>query len=135
MDARPGSVRHPWRTQDMRRLAAIIRSDDGARAFLCLQMQRGAAYPEPYDYNLVNADSVSGKLMPSVLVSAPYIIPELDRFRPTLRRLGIELLVANVRNGSRRRIFSSTRADSMGALCGDDPTRPASWRPVPPGSR
>jgi hypothetical protein len=42
------------RLQDMRRLAAIIRSADGPRSFLCLQLQRGAAYPEPYDYNLVN---------------------------------------------------------------------------------
>jgi hypothetical protein len=42
------------RLQDMRRLAAIIRSDDGVRAFLCLQLQRGAVYPVPYDYNLVN---------------------------------------------------------------------------------
>lgn len=42
------------RLQDMRRTAAIIRSMDGVRAFLCLQLQRGAAYPEPYDYNLVN---------------------------------------------------------------------------------
>jgi hypothetical protein len=42
------------RTQDMRHAAAIIRSIDGARAFLCLQMQRGAAYPPPYDYNRVN---------------------------------------------------------------------------------
>lgn len=42
------------RTQDMRRTAAIIRSDDGARAYLCLQMQRQAAYPPPYDYNRVN---------------------------------------------------------------------------------
>ncbi|MFH1185453.1 MAG: hypothetical protein V1755_10515 [Chloroflexota bacterium] len=42
------------RAQDMRRAAAIVRSHDGARAFLCLQMQRGAAYPAPYDYNQVN---------------------------------------------------------------------------------
>ena len=42
------------RTQEMRRAAAIVRSDDGARAFLCLQLQRGTAYPPPYDYNAVN---------------------------------------------------------------------------------
>lgn len=42
------------RVQDMRRTAAIIRSVDATRAFLCLQLQRGSAYPEPYDYNLVN---------------------------------------------------------------------------------
>ena len=42
------------RLPEMRRAAAIIRSQDGPRAFLCLQMQRGAAYPGPYDYNQVN---------------------------------------------------------------------------------
>jgi hypothetical protein len=42
------------RTQDARRAAAIIRSQDAARAYLCLQIQRGPAYPEPYDYNEVN---------------------------------------------------------------------------------
>ena len=42
------------RLQDMRHAASIIRSDDRARAFLCLQLQRGSAYPPPYDYNRVN---------------------------------------------------------------------------------
>jgi hypothetical protein len=42
------------RVADMRRAAAIIRSHDASRAFLCLQLQRGAAYPAPYDYNQVN---------------------------------------------------------------------------------
>ena len=42
------------RMQDARHAASIIRSSDAARAFLCLQLQRGAAYPAPYDYNEVN---------------------------------------------------------------------------------
>ncbi len=42
------------RTQDTRHAASIIRSVDTARSFLCLQLQRGAAYPPPYDYNRVN---------------------------------------------------------------------------------
>jgi hypothetical protein len=42
------------RVQDTRRAASIIRSHDGARAFLCLQLQREPAYPAPYDYNQVN---------------------------------------------------------------------------------
>lgn len=42
------------RVQEMRRAASIIRSQDGARAFLCLQLQRGPVYPVPYDYNQVN---------------------------------------------------------------------------------
>ena len=42
------------RLSEMRHAAAIIRSQDASRAFLCLQLQRGAAYPSPYDYNQVN---------------------------------------------------------------------------------
>jgi hypothetical protein len=42
------------RMQDARHAASIVRSNDGARAFLCLQLQRGAAYPPPYDYVGVN---------------------------------------------------------------------------------
>jgi hypothetical protein len=42
------------RTQDARHAASIIRSVDAARAFLCLQLHRGAVYPPPYDYNGVN---------------------------------------------------------------------------------
>lgn len=42
------------RVQDAKHAASIIRSSDSARAFLCLQLQRSAAYPPPYDYNEVN---------------------------------------------------------------------------------
>lgn len=42
------------RMQEARRAAAIIRAHDASRAFLCLQLQRGAVYPAPYDYNQVN---------------------------------------------------------------------------------
>ncbi len=42
------------RAQDARHAASIIRSSDKARAWLCLQLQRGAAYPLPYDYTRVN---------------------------------------------------------------------------------
>ena len=42
------------RTQDAKHAASIIRSNDKARSFLCLQLQRGAAYPAPYRYDDVN---------------------------------------------------------------------------------
>lgn len=42
------------RSQDARHAASIIRSNDKARVFLCLQLQKGPAYPSPYDYNQVN---------------------------------------------------------------------------------
>jgi hypothetical protein len=42
------------RLRDARHAASIIRSSDPARAFLCLQLHRGTAYPTPYDYSGVN---------------------------------------------------------------------------------
>ena len=42
------------RDQDAHHAASIIRASDKARSFLCLQMQRGAAYPAPYNYSQVN---------------------------------------------------------------------------------
>ncbi|MBI1854754.1 MAG: hypothetical protein HYR93_02625 [Chloroflexi bacterium] len=41
--------------KEAKRAAAIIRSDDNARRFLCIQLQKGPAYPAPYDYDTVNA--------------------------------------------------------------------------------
>jgi len=41
------------RIEEMHHAASIIRADDRARVFLCLQLQRGPAYAPPYDYNLV----------------------------------------------------------------------------------
>ncbi len=48
------------RMQDARHAASIIRSSDPARAYLCIQLQRGAAYPAPYDYNEVNQTLCQG---------------------------------------------------------------------------
>jgi hypothetical protein len=42
------------RIEETHHAASIIRSDDRARVFLCLQLQRGPVYAPPYDYNLVN---------------------------------------------------------------------------------
>jgi hypothetical protein len=36
-----------------RRLSTIIRSDEVARFYLCREMQKGSAYAEPYNYELV----------------------------------------------------------------------------------
>ncbi len=48
------------RIQEARHAASIIRASDPARAYLCLQLQRGAAYPAPYDYNEVNQTLCQG---------------------------------------------------------------------------
>ena len=42
------------RLPEAKHAASIIRSSDTARSFLCLQFQRGAAYPAPYRYDAVN---------------------------------------------------------------------------------
>jgi hypothetical protein len=41
------------RVQDAKHAASIIRTDDRARSFLCLQLQKGAVYPAPYKYEEV----------------------------------------------------------------------------------
>jgi D-3-phosphoglycerate dehydrogenase / 2-oxoglutarate reductase len=58
--------------------------------------------------------------MPSVLVSAPYMIAPLDRFRPRLEGLGLELLVADVheRLGEEELLQYAGKFD--GTMCGDD---------------
>ncbi len=42
------------RIPDARHAAAIIRASDKARAFLCLQLQKGPTYQPPYNYDAVN---------------------------------------------------------------------------------
>ena len=42
------------RVPEARHAASIIRTSDKARSFLCLQLQRGAAYPPPYNFIQVN---------------------------------------------------------------------------------
>ena len=58
--------------------------------------------------------------MPTVLVSAPYMIAPLDRFRPRLQELGLELLVADVheRLGEQDLLRYAGKFD--GTMCGDD---------------
>jgi len=58
--------------------------------------------------------------MPTVLVTAPYIIPHIDRFRPVLEHLGIELLVADVRERLEEQDLLTYAGRYDGTLCGDD---------------
>jgi D-3-phosphoglycerate dehydrogenase len=58
--------------------------------------------------------------MPTVLVSAPYIIPHLGRFRPVLESLGIQLLVAEVRERLEERDLLTYAGKFDGTMCGDD---------------
>lgn len=58
--------------------------------------------------------------MPTVLVSAPYLIAPLQRFRTGLEKLGLELLVAEVeeRLGEVELLRFAGKID--GTMCGDD---------------
>jgi D-3-phosphoglycerate dehydrogenase len=56
-----------------------------------------------------------------VLISAPYMIPVLERFRPTFDAGGIELVVAAVSERLTEKALLSYAGSVDGAICGDDP--------------
>ena len=58
--------------------------------------------------------------MPTVLVTAPYMIPEIERFRPVLERIGLELLIVPVRERLEEEELLPYAGKFDGALCGDD---------------
>ncbi len=58
--------------------------------------------------------------MPTVLVSAPYMIPTIERFRPVLEHYGLELLVADVNERLSEEELLGYAGQFDGALCGDD---------------
>ena len=58
--------------------------------------------------------------MPTVLVSAPYMIPIVDDFRPKLEALGIELMVVPVQERLNEDDLLAYAGQFDGALCGDD---------------
>jgi len=56
----------------------------------------------------------------TVLVSAPYILPALPRFRSLFERKGVELIVASVRERLEEHELLEYAGRFDGALCGDD---------------
>ena len=58
--------------------------------------------------------------MPTVLFSAPYMIPSLDRFRPVLERHGLELIIPNVQERLEEAEILNYAGQFDGAVCGDD---------------
>lgn len=59
--------------------------------------------------------------MPTVLFTAPYMIPELGRFRPILEKHDIRLLVPEVRERMAEEGLLQYAGQFDGAVCGDDP--------------
>ncbi len=58
--------------------------------------------------------------MPTVLLSAPYLIPSLERFRPVFQHYGIELIVAPVQERLEEEQILALAGQFDGAVCGDD---------------
>jgi D-3-phosphoglycerate dehydrogenase len=58
--------------------------------------------------------------MPTILVSAPYIIPIVDRYRPLFARYNIELIIAPVQERLEEDQILAYAGQFDGALCGDD---------------
>jgi len=58
--------------------------------------------------------------MPTVLMTAPYMIPFLDRFRPALAEYGIDLIVPNVEERMEEEDILKYAGQFDGTICGDD---------------
>src|SRR5512135_1438965 len=58
--------------------------------------------------------------MTTILISAPYMIPILPRFRPTLESLGLELIVPQVQERLEEADLLTYAGKFDGTVCGDD---------------
>lgn len=58
--------------------------------------------------------------MPTILFSAPYMIPFLDRFGPLFEKLGVGLIVPEVEERLDEETLLSFAGQFDGAICGDD---------------
>jgi len=58
--------------------------------------------------------------MPVILMSAPYMIPFMDRFQPVFEQHGIEVIVAPVRERLEEDQILAYAGQFDGAVCGDD---------------
>ena len=58
--------------------------------------------------------------MPTILFSAPYMIPFLDRFRPVLARYGLDLITPQVHERLEEEEILKYAGQFDGAICGDD---------------
>jgi D-3-phosphoglycerate dehydrogenase len=58
--------------------------------------------------------------MPTVLMTAPYMIPFLDRFKPVLDKYGIALIVPDVQERMEEEDLLKFAGQFDGTICGDD---------------
>lgn len=58
--------------------------------------------------------------MPTVLITAPYMLPFIDRFRPVFEHYGLELILVNVEERLTEEDVLSYAGQFDGTICGDD---------------
>lgn len=58
--------------------------------------------------------------MPTVLITAPYMLPFIDRFRPVFDHYGLELIIVNVEERLTEEDVLSYAGQFDGTICGDD---------------
>jgi D-3-phosphoglycerate dehydrogenase len=58
--------------------------------------------------------------MPTVLMTAPYMIPFVDRFKPVFDKYGIDLIVPNVQERMEEEDLLKYAGQFDGTICGDD---------------
>jgi D-3-phosphoglycerate dehydrogenase len=58
--------------------------------------------------------------MPTVLLSAPYLLPSIDRFRPIFERYDIDLILPEVHERLEEADLLKLAGQFDGAVCGDD---------------
>jgi D-3-phosphoglycerate dehydrogenase / 2-oxoglutarate reductase len=62
--------------------------------------------------------------MPTVLMTAPYMLPLVDRFKPVFDKYGIELIVADVQERMEEEDLLKYAGQFDGTICGDDKYTP-----------
>lgn len=58
--------------------------------------------------------------MPTILFTAPYMIPFVDRFKPVFDKYGIELIIPDVQERMEEEDLLKYAGQFDGAICGDD---------------
>jgi D-3-phosphoglycerate dehydrogenase len=58
--------------------------------------------------------------MSTVLISAPYMLPTLERFRPVFEHYGMEVIAAHVNERLEETDLLACAGQFDGAICGDD---------------
>ncbi len=58
--------------------------------------------------------------MPTILLTAPYMLPFLDRFKPVFEKHGLDLIVPEVQERMKEADLMKYAGQFDGAICGDD---------------